>query len=153
MWAKLPLAVKGRSDDHLFRPVTGDECSGVSGFSLCAMSRLWRWGLVVVTAAAVVGLFMPGALLSGAARPASPTVAMAEEPQTAPYGCFATSCSRGTPAPATPSAIPVAAVMLGAAVVVIAPPLLRRRSRRSAGALSRERGQPLFHPPQLSFTR
>ena len=104
-----------------------------------------------MTAAAVVGSFMPGALLSAPrllARDAA--VLPTEESPLAPNGCAIESCGRSTPAAAAPTLTLAALATLAIAGLAL---FAVRRSRRFelwAAALPRGNALPLFRPPQFS---
>jgi hypothetical protein len=113
------------------------------------MSRRWRWSLVVIVAAAVLGSFLPGALL-GAQTPARSVPALAADPPLAPNGCFIASCGKGSPAPATPTLTLAAVVALSAGAIALAARAGRIRRPRLSSRLPRGTALTLFHPPQFS---
>ncbi len=102
--------------------------------------------------AAVLGSFMPSALLSAAAVPGRAIATLtAQEPPIAPTGCFIASCGKGAPAAPTPTLTLAAlsAVAVAAAALALAS-WRHRRLRPASVALPRGRALPLFHPPQFS---
>jgi hypothetical protein len=113
------------------------------------MSLRWRWSLVVVLAAIVLGGFMPQAMLSGSHLP-SDTFQVAEGPPTFPSGCSGTACARSTPVPATP--VLTIAALLAIAVVAVAAGGTgpARRVRRHVHGLARGIALTLYHPPRFS---
>jgi uncharacterized integral membrane protein len=114
------------------------------------MSRQWRWSLVVVILAAVVGSFMPSAILA-ASTPVRAAVSVVSpyEPLSVPTGCFAANCTRGTP-PAPALTLAAVAGALIAALGIAAGIRRHRRTPRRTDALPRGSALPLFHPPQFS---
>ena len=110
----------------------------------------WRFGLVAIIAAAVVGGFMPHGVVSGAETAATEMVQIAESPVSVPMSCMDATCGKGSPAPAAPSpGVALVAVVGGLAVVAGG----RRRhpaSRRQVAVLPAGSRDPLFHPPQFS---
>jgi hypothetical protein len=115
------------------------------------MSRRWRWCLALVTAAAVVGSFMPGALLTSPrslARGAA--VLTTEEVPLAPNGCAIQSCGRSTPTPAAPTLTLAALAALTAAALTLFAVRCSRRPRLWTAALPRGSVLALFRPPQFS---
>jgi ABC-type Fe3+ transport system permease subunit len=114
------------------------------------MSVRWRWSLVVVLAAMVLGGFIPQAFLVGRLAPASMAVASRTGPPTFPSGCSGASCSKSSPGAPTPS-LTIAA--LAATVGIAAAAALNRFSRRNrpgAHALPRGSTLTLLRPPQFS---
>jgi hypothetical protein len=114
------------------------------------MTRRWRWSLVAAIAAAVLGSFLPGALLSAHATSPATAALTAEEPPVAPTGCFIASCGKGSPAPAVPTLTLAAVATLAAVSVVIAARARRLGRLRVSAALPRGTALTLFHPPQFS---
>jgi hypothetical protein len=114
------------------------------------MSLRWRWSLVVVLAATVLGGFMPQALLSGSHAPASMATISRTGPPTFPSGCSGNDCGKSAPVAPTPSLMIAAlAGMAGVLASVAAGPVSRRiRSRRRS--LPRGTVQFQFHPPKFS---
>jgi hypothetical protein len=115
-----------------------------------SMSLRWRVGLVAVIAAAVVGGFMPHAVVSATASSATAVVQMAESPLSLPTQCADAICGKGTPAPAAPSPGVVLAAVMGGAMVAAAAASSIRRRRRQAAVLPAGSPDPFFHPPQFS---
>jgi hypothetical protein len=110
----------------------------------------WRFGLVAIIAAAVVGGFMPHGALSVVGDPARQMVRVAEAPLSAPQNCGDATCGKGSPAPAAPSpGIALAVVVAGIAAAAAAVASIRRRQGRTL-ALPAGARDPLFHPPQFS---
>jgi hypothetical protein len=114
------------------------------------MKLRWRWSLVVVLAAMVLGGFIPQALLAGSHTPASMTVISTAGPPTFPSGCAGASCDKGAPAAPTPSLIIAALAATVGVVVSIAARSGYRRFRSRAHALPRGTFAVLFRPPQFS---
>ncbi|HEY1827976.1 MAG TPA: hypothetical protein VGF87_08150 [Acidimicrobiales bacterium] len=114
------------------------------------MSRQWRWSLVVVILAAVVGSFMPSAVLA-ASTPVRAAVSVVSpyEPLSVPTGCFAANCSKGSP-PAPALTLAAVAGALMAALALAAGTRRHRRIPLLTAALPRGSALPLFHPPQFS---
>jgi hypothetical protein len=112
------------------------------------MSRRWRWSLVVIIAAAVLGSFLPGAVSARPPERAGASLTASEQPL-ALIACFVASCNKGTPAPAAPALI-VAALATLAATGALASGARRIRRTRLAVALPRGTMLTLFHPPQFS---
>ncbi len=118
--------------------------------SLMAMRMKWRFGLVAIVAAAVLGGFMPHGVLSQAQSTATEMVQLAQAPVSAPLSCLDVTCGKGTPAPAAPApAVALAAALTGIAIAAAAASLIRRR-RALVVALPAGTRDPLFHPPQFS---
>jgi len=103
----------------------------------------------VIVAAAVLGSFLPGALL-GAQTPVRSVPSLAADPPLAPNGCFIASCGKGSPAPATPTLTLAVAVALSAAAIALAAGARRIRRTRLNVSLPRGMALTLFHPPQFS---
>ncbi|HEY3844770.1 MAG TPA: hypothetical protein VGL48_16075 [Acidimicrobiales bacterium] len=114
------------------------------------MSLMWRWVLVVVTAATVVAGLMPHVLRAGAEVPITSVVLVAEELQVMPNGCADAVCGRGSPAPTIPTLTITAvdATLVGGLLFALI--RLTRRFRTGALALPRGTATGLFHPPQFS---
>jgi hypothetical protein len=118
--------------------------------SLDAVRVKWRFGLVAIIAAAVVGGFMPHGVISGTQINASEIVQIAEVPLALPLHCLDATCGKGSPAPAAPTpAIALAAVLAAFAVVAAFGAAFRRHKTQTASLPSGAR-VPLFHPPQFS---
>ena len=114
------------------------------------MRMKWRFGLVAIIAAAVVGGFMPHGVLSAAESSGAEMVQLAEAPVAMPLICMDVTCGKGTPASSAPApAIALAAVLAGIAVAAVAAAIIRRR-RALVVALPAGSRDPLFHPPQFS---
>ena len=119
--------------------------------SVFIMRMKWRFGLVAIIAAAVVGGFMPHGVLSAAESTGAGMVQLAEAPVSSmPLNCMDVTCGKGTPASSAPApAIALAAVLAGiavAAVTAVHHPASACVGRRTARGLR----DPLFHPPQFS---
>jgi hypothetical protein len=110
----------------------------------------WRFGLVAIVAAAVVGGLVPHAIVSGAGNAATEMVRVADATVSAPVTCLDATCGKGSPAPAAPSPAVALAVVLGAAVIVAATRAMIRRRRAQLLALPDGVRDPLFHPPRFS---
>jgi hypothetical protein len=118
--------------------------------SLCTMRTRWRFGLVAIIAAAVVGGFMPHGVLWGAESTATQMVQIAESPVSTPVLCMDAICGKGSPAPAAPApALALATVLAGIAVAAAVVSTIRRQ-RSQAVLLPAGARDPLFHPPQFS---
>lgn len=114
------------------------------------MSLRWRWSLVVVLAAMVLGSFIPQAFLHGALTPASMTTVAPQGPPTFPSGCAGTNCGKSAPTPATP-ALTIAALTAAAALAVrVAAGYRSRRIRPQSHVLPRGSLATPFHPPKFS---
>ena len=114
------------------------------------MPRTWRFGLVVIVAAAVVGGLVPHALLSSAGGAATEALTVVDSTVSGPVTCLDATCGKGSPAPAAPSPGVALAAVLGAAVIVGATRAIIRRRRGRVLALPAGTGDPLLHPPQFS---
>jgi hypothetical protein len=119
--------------------------------SLCTMRVKWRFGLVAIIAAAVVGGFMPHAVVSAAQSTGADMVRPAEAPVSPlPVNCLDVTCGKGPPAsPAPAPAAALAAVLAGIALAAVAASIIRRR-RALVVALPAGTRDPLFHPPRVS---
>ena len=118
--------------------------------SLITVRMKWRFGLVAIIAAAVVGGFMPHGVLSVAESSGAGMVQLAEAPVAMPLMCMDVTCGKGTPALSAPApAVALAAVMAGIAVAAVAASVIRRR-RALVVALPAGARDPLYHPPQFS---
>jgi len=110
----------------------------------------WRFGLVAVIAAAVVGGFVPHGALSGAESTATQMAQIAESRVSTPVLCMDATCGKGSPTPAAPSpAIALAGVLAGIAAAAASVSTIRRR-RSQALLLPAGARDPLFHPPRFS---
>jgi ABC-type Fe3+ transport system permease subunit len=114
------------------------------------MKLRWRWSLVVVLAAMVLGGFIPQALLAWSHTPASMTVISSAGPPTFPSGCAGASCDKGSPAAPTPSLIIAALAATVGVIVSLVAGRGYRRARSGAHALPRGSFAVLFRPPQFS---
>ncbi len=113
------------------------------------MRTRWRFGLVAIIAAAVVGGFMPHGVLS-AESTATQMMQIAESPVSTPVLCMDAICGKGSPAPAAPApALALATVLAGIAVAAAVVSTIRRQ-RSQAVLLPAGARDPLFHPPQFS---
>ncbi len=114
------------------------------------MSLMWRWILVVITAATVVAGLMPHVLRAGAEVPITTMAQLVEEPQVMPNGCADAVCGKGSPAPTIPTLTITAidATMVGGLLFALI--RLTRRFRAGAHALPSGTATRLFHPPQFS---
>ena len=121
--------------------------------SVVTMRMKWRFGLMAIIAAAVVGGFMPHGVLSAAESAGADMVQLAEAPvapAAMPLMCMDVTCGKGTPALSAPApAVALAAVMAGIAVAVVVASVIRRR-RALVVALPVGARDPLYHPPQFS---
>jgi hypothetical protein len=110
----------------------------------------WRFGLVAIVAAAVVGGFLPHGVLTGAESTATQMVQVAESPLSVPGSCTDATCGKGAPAPAAPTpVVALAAVLAGIAAAAVAASALRRRHARVTPLPTGSRDR-LFHPPKFS---
>jgi hypothetical protein len=114
------------------------------------MSIRWRIGLAAVIAAAVVGGFVPHAVLSVTDASATQVVRAVEAPLSGSVNCADATCGKGNTAPAAPSpGMALAAVVAGVLGVAAAAGCARRR-RGQHLALPVGARDTLFHPPQFS---
>ena len=110
----------------------------------------WRFGLVAIIAAAVVGGFLPHGALSVVDTSSTQVVHTFEAPLSGSANCADATCGKGNTAPAAPSpGIALVAVVAGFVGVAAAGAALRRR-RGQLLALPVGARDPLFHPPQFS---
>ena len=110
------------------------------------MSVRLRVALLAIIAAAIVGGFVPHAVVSAARSTSSEIVEAAEVPLTALPSCVDVTCGKGSPAPAAPvPMVALAGVLSGLAVVAVAAGRLRRRRHHLVGSRN-----PLLRPPQFS---
>jgi hypothetical protein len=118
--------------------------------SLFTMRRNWRFGLVAIIAAAVLGGFMPHGVLSAVQSAGAEMVQLSETPVSMPLNCMDVTCGKGTPASSAPApAVALAAVLAGIAVAAVVASVIRRRRARVT-ALPAGSRDPLFRPPQFS---
>ncbi len=110
----------------------------------------WRWSLVVVLAAIVLGGFMPQAFLTGARAVTSPIALTPAGPPTFPSGCTGTSCSKSAPVAPTPVLTIAGLAGLVAIVLKHSGGRFSRRIRNFAFRLPSGTVTPLFHPPQVA---
>jgi hypothetical protein len=115
------------------------------------MSLRWRWSLVVVLAAVVLGSLLPQTFLQGNLSTATMSaIAPAGSPDF-PSGCAEASCGRSAPTPVAP-VLAVAGVAAAAGFVVCAATgYWSRRIRSHRVNLPRGMVTALFHPPQFSL--
>ena len=114
------------------------------------MKLRWRWSLVVILAAVVLGGLLPQALLAGAGTPASMAATSPAAPPTVPSGCADASCNKGSPAVPTPT-LAIAGMVATAGVIATFVALhTSRRNRSRAHALPRGTITTLFRPPQFA---
>ena len=110
----------------------------------------WRFALVAIIAAAVVGGFTPHGAVSGAETAAAEMVQIAQSPVSMPLNCMDVTCGKGSPAPPAPTpTVALAAVLAGIAVAASAVAVMRRH-RRQVEVLPAGSRDPLFHPPRFS---
>jgi hypothetical protein len=114
------------------------------------MSLRWRWSLVVVLAAIVLGGFMPQALLSKPFLPVGPAAMALQDAPTPPSGCTGVSCNKGAPAAPTPTLTIVALAALAGVVIMAVGGGASRRIRSLVRTLPRGTIPFLFRPPQYS---
>jgi hypothetical protein len=115
------------------------------------MAMKWRFCLLAIIAAAVVGGLMPHGAVNGTETAATEIVQAGESPLSVPISCFDATCGKGTPAAPAPSpgVALVVAVVGGLAALALIPSIIRRR-RLQAAVLPAGIRDPLFHPPQFS---
>ncbi len=118
--------------------------------SLHAMRMKWRFGLVAIIAAAIVGGFMPHGVLTGAQAGVTEMMQIAEAPTAMTSHCLDATCGKGSPAPAAPTPTVALAAVLAALAIVAALGASIRRHRRQTASLPAGARDPLFHPPQFS---
>ena len=118
--------------------------------SVHAMRMKWRFGLVAIIAAAVVGGFMPHGVLAGARADVTEMVQVAEAPVAMPLHCLDATCGKESPAPAAPTPTVALAAVLAALAAVAALGATIRRHRTQTASLPAGARDPLFHPPQFS---
>jgi hypothetical protein len=111
----------------------------------------WRFGLLAIIAAAVLGGNMTHGVLSGAQSAVTDMVQVAGAPVSSmPLLCMDATCGKGSPAPAAPApALALTAVVAGLAIMAAAASAVRRR-RTKAIALPAGSPDPLFRPPRFS---
>ena len=114
------------------------------------MRMKWRFGLLAIIAAAVIGGFMPHGVLAGARADAPEMVQIAEAPVALPLQCVDATCGKGSPAPAAPTPTVALAAVLSALAVVAALGAAIRRRRTQTASLPAGTRDPLFHPPRFS---
>ena len=114
------------------------------------MRMKWRFGLLAIIAAAIVGGFMPHGALAGAGADATEMVQIAEAPVVGPLHCVDATCGKGSPAPAAPTPTVALAAVLSALAAVAALGAAIRRHRTQTAALPAGTRDRLFHPPQFS---
>jgi len=115
------------------------------------MSLPWRWCLVVVLAATLLGGFMPRALPAGSHPVMAGTTALsAEGPPTFPSGCTGDNCGRS--APVAPVPVLTIAALAAFAGIMTSGGARRttRRIRSLVHALPRGAAVFLFRPPRFS---
>jgi hypothetical protein len=114
------------------------------------MRMRWRFGLLAVIAAAVLGGIMAHGVLSGVQSAGTGMVQIAEAPASSvPSNCLDATCGKGSPAvPASAPALALAAVVAGLAVVAAAAAASRRR-RTQAIVLPAGARDPVFRPPRF----
>jgi hypothetical protein len=114
------------------------------------MSLRWRWSLVVVLAAVVLGGFMPQSVLTGAhAAPVQVAIARTGPP-TFPSGCAGTSCGKSAPVAPIPVLTIAALAAMAGTVLKMSRTDWCRRIRTLGRRLPRGTISSLFHPPQFS---
>jgi ABC-type Fe3+ transport system permease subunit len=114
------------------------------------MSLRWRWSVVVVLAAIVLGGFVPQALLSRPFLPVGATAMAAQSAPSAPSGCTGVICNKSSPGTPTPTLTIAALAAVGGMVVGVVGGRLSRRIRSLVRALPRGTTPFLFRPPQFS---
>jgi hypothetical protein len=117
---------------------------------LRVMSLKWRWCLVVVMAATVLGGFMPRTLLSDSVPPARALVASTEGVPAFPVGCLDATCGKGAPTPSAPVLTIAALAAIAAVMLSAGAGPMSRRFRSAVRALPSGRTAGVFRPPQFS---
>jgi hypothetical protein len=118
--------------------------------NLHAVRLKWRFGLVAIIAAAVIGGFMPHGVLSAGENAATEMVQIAEAPVSVPASCMDVTCGKGTPAAPAPAPVLALAAVLMAMAVAAAVAGTIRHQRARGGVLPAGATDPLFHPPKFS---
>jgi hypothetical protein len=115
------------------------------------MSLRWRWSLVLVLAAVVLGSLLPQTFLRGSLSTVTVNAVTTTGSPILPPGCAEASCGHSAPTPVAPVlAMAGAAAATGFIVRTVASHRSRRiRSRRIN--LPRGMAAALFRPPQLSL--
>ena len=119
-------------------------------FSVHAMRMRWRFGLVAIGAAAVVGGFVPHGVLTGARADVTEMVQVAEASVATPLHCLDATCGKESPAPTAPTPTVALAAVLAALAAVAALGATVRRHRAQTASLPSGARDPVFHPPQFS---
>jgi hypothetical protein len=114
------------------------------------MSSRWRWCLVVVLVATVLGGFMPRALLTGTFTASGLTALSTQGAPTFPSGCTGDDCGRSAPVAPAPVLTIAAVVAMAGLVVGAVAGRTTRRIRSLVHALPRGAAVVLFRPPQFS---
>jgi hypothetical protein len=114
------------------------------------MSLRWRWSLVVILAAVVLGSLLPQTFLKGSLSTATGSAVARTGPPNFPSVC-GSSCGRSTPGPVAP-VLAIAGVAAAAGLIVRAMAAYwSRRIRTRRGNLPRGMVAALFRPPQFSL--
>jgi hypothetical protein len=110
----------------------------------------WRFGLLAIIAAAVLGGTMAHGVPTGAQTAATDMVQVAESPvSSVPLFCMDATCGKGSPVPTAPGpALALAGVVAGFAVIAATASAIRHR-RTAAIALPAGARDPLFRPPRF----
>jgi len=114
------------------------------------MSLRWRWSLVVVLAAMVLGGLLPETVLDANHAPASMTTAVSVGQPAFPSGCSGSNCVRSTPAPATPVLAIAGLAALTGFVTGAGGGYRTRRASPRTRALPAGIPVSLYRPPQFS---
>ena len=115
------------------------------------MSLRWRWSLVLVLGAVVLGCLLPQTFLQGSLSTATVSAVAPAGPLTYPSGCAQTSCGHSAPAPVAPVLATAGAAAAAGFVVSAVAGYWSRRIRAHRVNLPRGMAVTLFRPPQFSL--
>jgi hypothetical protein len=115
------------------------------------MSLRWRWSLVIVLAAVVLGSMLPQTFLQGSLSTATMNAIAPAGNPTFPPGCVQASCGRSAPTPVAPVLAVVGAAAATGFAVRAATGHRSRRMRSHRVNLPRGMMAALFRPPQFSL--
>lgn len=114
------------------------------------MPARWRFVLVAIVAAAIVGGFMPHGTLSAAESAASEMVQVAGTPLASLPNCADVTCGKGSPAPPAPAPMVALAGLLGGLGLAALAVTRWRRLLAQVAPLAAGTRDRLFRPPQYS---